>query len=77
MKMGKLSNVEIAEGLHLSIEVVNELEKELQAVPCQIGSFERNCKNRQPTCGKFLPLGCFVHIGDLNNLEGRVTMQKH
>ena len=32
--MGKLSNVEIAEGLHLSIEVVNELEKELQAVPC-------------------------------------------
>ena len=34
LKMGKLSNVEIAEGLQLSIEIVNELEKELQAVPC-------------------------------------------
>lgn len=33
LKMGKFSNVDIAEGLQLSIDVVNELEKELEAVP--------------------------------------------
>ena len=34
LKMGKFSNEDIAAGLQLPIEFVNELEKELKAIPC-------------------------------------------